>query len=288
MTTVGFIGLGIMGLPMASHLLAAGFPLVASTARKTLPSELSAAGATAAANPAETAAAADIIILMVPDTNDVANVLFGQDGVATADLKGKLVIDMSSISPSATRDFARRIREQGAGYLDAPVSGGEVGAKQATLTIMVGGEETDFERARLVFEKMGKNITLVGKSGAGQIAKVTNQIIVALTIEAVAEGLNFARQAGVDPALVRQALTGGLATSRILELHGQRMIERTFEPGFRVALHQKDLRLALESAQQMGIALPNTASTQQLFNLCPADADHSSLSLALETLSRES
>ena len=203
---------------------------------------------------------------MVPDTPDVEAVLFGAGGVAAGLSKGKLVIDMSSISPTATKDFAAKVNALGCDYLDAPVSGGEVGAKQATLTIMVGGEEAAFARAKPLFETMGKNITLVGPNGAGQTTKVANQIIVALTIEAVAEALVFASKAGADPAKVRQALMGGLATSRILELHGERMIKRTFNPGFRIALHQKDLNLALQSAKELGVALPNTASTQQLFS----------------------
>jgi len=234
------------------------------------------------------AAAAEVVITMVPDTPDVEAALFGPAGVAEGLSKGKLVIDMSSISPTATKAFAQKINALGCDYLDAPVSGGEVGAKQATLTIMVGGEEAAFERARPLFEKMGKNITLVGPNGAGQTTKVANQIIVALTIEAVGEALVFASKAGADPAKVRQALMGGLATSRILELHGERMIKRTFNPGFRIVLHQKDLNLALQSAKELGVALPNTASTQQLFSACVAAGggglDHSGLVKALESL----
>ncbi len=226
---------------------------------------------------------------MVPDTPDVEAALFGPAGVAEGLAPGKLVIDMSSISPAATRDFAARVKEKGCDYLDAPVSGGEVGAKQATLTIMVGGGRAAFDRARPLFEAMGKNITLVGEeNGAGQTCKVANQIVVALTIEAVAEALVFAAEAGADPAKVRQALMGGLATSRILELHGERMIGRKFEPGFRIKLHQKDLNLALQAGRDLGVALPNTASTQQLFSACVAagggDWDHSGLVRALETM----
>ena len=216
--------------------------------------------------------------------------LFGPGGVAEGLSPGKLVIDMSSISPTATRGFAARIREKGCDYLDAPVSGGEVGAKQASLTIMVGGPRAAFDRAKPLFEAMGKNITLVGEeNGAGQTCKVANQIVVALTIEAVAEALVFASKAGADPAMVRQALMGGLATSRILELHGERMIGRKFEPGFRIKLHQKDLNLALQTGRDLGVALPNTASTQQLFAACVAagggDWDHSGLVRALEAMS---
>jgi 2-hydroxy-3-oxopropionate reductase len=225
---------------------------------------------------------------MVPDTPDVEAVLFGPGGVAAGLSAGKLVIDMSSISPTATKDFAAKVKALGADYLDAPVSGGEVGAKQATLTIMVGGQQAAFDRAKPLFEAMGKNITLVGENGAGQTCKVANQIIVALTIEAVGEALVFASKAGADPAKVRQALMGGLATSRILELHGERMIKRSFNPGFRIVLHQKDLNLALASAKELGVALPNTASTQQLLSACVAagggQLDHSGLVKALEVM----
>ena len=284
---IGFIGLGIMGRPMALHLKAAGHELIVPE-RASLASEIREA-ASVVADPAAVAAAAELIILMVPDTPDVEAVLFGPKGVAEGLSPGKLVIDMSSISPTATKDFARRINDLGCDYLDAPVSGGEVGAKGASLTIMVGGPQAAFDRALPVFEKMGKNITLVGEAnGAGQTCKVANQIVVALTIEAVGEALVFASKAGADPAKVRQALMGGLATSRILELHGERMIKRTFNPGFRIVLHQKDLNLALQSAKELGVALPNTASTQQLFSAVVAGGggqlDHSGLVRALEGL----
>jgi 2-hydroxy-3-oxopropionate reductase len=284
---IGFIGLGIMGRPMALHLKAAGHELFVPE-RASLPAEFREA-ATVVADPAAVAAAAELIILMVPDTPDVEAVLFGARGVAEGLSAGKLVIDMSSISPTATKDFAKKVNDKGCDYLDAPVSGGEVGAKGASLTIMVGGPQAAFDRALPVFEKMGKNITLVGENnGAGQTCKVANQIVVALTIEAVGEALVFASKAGADPAKVRQALMGGLATSRILELHGERMIKRTFNPGFRIELHQKDLNLALQSARELGVALPNTASTQQLFSACVAAGgggwDHSGMVQALETL----
>ncbi len=283
---IGFIGLGIMGLPMAGHLKAAGHAICVPD-RASLSADSRAAFAVLA-DATAVARAADVIILMVPDTPDVEAVLFGPAGVAAGLSPGKLVIDMSSISPTATKDFAARITALGCAYLDAPVSGGEVGAKQASLTIMVGGEEADFARAKPLFEAMGKNITLVGGSGAGQTAKVANQIIVALTIEAVAEALLFASKAGADPAKVRQAITGGLATSRILELHGERMIKRTFAPGFRIVLHQKDLNLALQAGKELGVALPNTAATQQLFAAAIAAGhgglDHSGLVRALETM----
>ncbi|SDB68342.1 2-hydroxy-3-oxopropionate reductase [Belnapia rosea] len=283
---IGFIGLGIMGKPMAGHLKTAGHEIIVPE-RRSLDAE-SRAAFTVAADAAAVAKAAEVIILIVPDTPDVEAALFGQGGVAAGLSAGKLVIDMSSISPTATKTFAERVNALGCDYLDAPVSGGEVGAKQASLTIMVGGEEAAFARAKPLFEAMGKNITLVGPNGAGQTTKVANQIIVALTIEAVGEALVFASKAGADPAKVRQALMGGLATSRILELHGERMIKRTFNPGFRIVLHQKDLNLALTSAKELGVALPNTASTQQLFSACIASGggqlDHSGLVKALELM----
>ena len=225
---------------------------------------------------------------MVPDTPDVEKVLFGADGVAEGLSKGKTVIDMSSISPIETKKYAKRINELGCDYLDAPVSGGEVGAKNAALTIMVGGPQAAFDKVKPVFELMGKNITLVGGNGDGQTCKVANQIIVALNIEAVGEALLFASKAGADPAKVRQALMGGFAASRILEVHGERMIKRTFDPGFRIELHQKDLSLALAGARALGVSLPNTATAQELFNSCTANGgakwDHSAMVKALEKM----
>jgi len=215
-------------------------------------------------------------------------VLFAPGGVAEGLSAGKIVVDMSSIAPIETKEFARRINALGCEYLDAPVSGGEVGAKAATLTIMVGGTEATFAKVKPLFELMGKNITLVGGNGDGQTCKVANQIIVALTIEAVGEALLFASKAGADPAKVRQALMGGFASSRILEVHGERMVKRTFDPGFRIELHQKDLSLALGSARKMGLSLPNTATAQELFNACAAHGgkawDHSAMVRALEML----
>ena len=284
---IGFIGLGIMGRPMALNLKAAGHDLIVPD-RKSLTDELRSA-ATVVGDAAAVAEAAEVIILMLPDTPDVERVLFGPHGVTEGLTAGKLVIDMSSISPIATKSFAARINGLGCDYLDAPVSGGEVGAKAASLTIMVGGPEAAFELARPLFEKLGKNITLVGvENGAGQTCKVANQIIVALTIQAVGEALTFARKAGADPAKVRQALMGGFAASRILEVHGERMIERKFAPGFRIRLHQKDLSLALGAAREMGMALPNTAIAQQMFStvtaLGGADQDHSALVRAIERM----
>jgi 2-hydroxy-3-oxopropionate reductase len=231
---------------------------------------------------------ADIIFVMVPDTPHVNDVLFSESGVASGLAQGKTVVDMSSISPIETKVFAKKINALGCDYLDAPVSGGEVGAKNATLSIMVGGSDATFEKIKPLFELMGKNITLVGGNGDGQTAKVANQIIVALNIEAVAEALLFAAKAGADPARVRQALMGGFASSKILEVHGERMVKRTFDPGFRIELHQKDLNLALSSARALGVSLPNTATAQELFNSCAAHGgkawDHSAMVKALETL----
>ena len=288
MSKVGFIGLGIMGAPMADHLQAGGHELFALTHHK-VPEALVAGGAKVCANGKEVAQNADIIIIMVPDTPDVEKVLFATNGVAEGLAAGKIVVDMSSISPIATRGFAAKIAEKGCAYLDAPVSGGEVGAKQATLSIMVGGDQKTFDRVKPLFDLMGKNITLVGGVGDGQVAKVANQIIVALTIEAVGEALLFASKAGADPARVRAALMGGFASSRILEVHGERMIKRTFDPGFCIELHQKDLGLALEAARTLKLALPNTSTCQQLFSACAARGgstwDHSALVRALELMS---
>jgi 2-hydroxy-3-oxopropionate reductase len=280
---LGFIGLGIMGAPMCGHLIAAGHQLFVHTRGK-VPAPIAESSATQCTTARGVAERSDIVFLMLPDTPDVEKVLFGEQGVAAGLSKGKAVVDMSSISPIATKEFAARVRATGADYLDAPVSGGEVGAKNATLSIMVGGEDATFERVKPLFETMGKNITLVGGVGDGQTAKVANQIIVALNIEAVAEALVFAAKAGADPARVRQALMGGFAMSRILEVHGERMIKRTFAPGFRIELHQKDLNLALASARALGVALPNTSTAQQLFNACDGKSDHSAMVKALEKL----
>jgi 2-hydroxy-3-oxopropionate reductase len=284
---IGFIGLGIMGAPMAGHLVDAGHEVFINTRSKT-PDELANSAAITCANPKELAQKADIIIMMVPDTPDVEKVLFGEGGVAAGLSQGKIVVDMSSISPIETKVFAKKINALGCEYLDAPVSGGQLGAKGASLTIMVGGNEATFAKVKPVFELMGKNITLVGGNGAGQITKVANQIIVALNIEAVAEALVFASKAGADPAKVREALMGGFASSKILEVHGERMIKRTFDPGFRIELHQKDLNLALSSAKALGVSLPNTANAQELLNSCNAYGgkawDHSAMVKALEKM----
>jgi 2-hydroxy-3-oxopropionate reductase len=286
---IGFIGLGIMGAPMALHLIKAGHQLFVYT-RSKVHAEIAASNATQCTTPRGVAERADVIFTMVPDTPDVEKVLFGEDGVASGLSKGKTVVDMSSISPIETKVFARRINELGCEYLDAPVSGGEVGAKAASLTIMVGGPEKAFERVLPLFQLMGKNITLVGGNGDGQTTKVANQIIVALNIAAVGEALVFASKAGADPAKVRQALMGGFAASRILEVHGERMIKRTFNPGFRIGLHQKDLNLALQGARALGVALPGTANAAQLMQACAANGmqelDHSALVRALELLAK--
>jgi 2-hydroxy-3-oxopropionate reductase len=286
---IGFIGLGIMGAPMAGHLRAAGHELFVHT-RSKVPGTLADAGAIACSSAKDVAQRADIVFTMVPDTPDVEKVLFGESGVASGLSKGKTVVDMSSISPIETKVFAKRINELGCDYLDAPVSGGEVGAKAASLTIMVGGPQAAFERVLPLFQLMGKNITLVGGNGDGQTTKVANQIIVALNIAAVGEALVFASKAGADPAKVRQALMGGFAASRILEVHGERMIKRTFNPGFRIALHQKDLNLALQGAKALGVSLPGTANVAQLMQACAAhglqDQDHSAVVRALELLAK--
>jgi 2-hydroxy-3-oxopropionate reductase len=272
---------------MCGHLIAAGHAMTVHT-RSKVPEAITAAGARSAASAKAVAEQSEIVFLMLPDTPDVERVLFGDGGVAAGLKPGTLVVDMSSISPMATKDFAARIRALGGDYLDAPVSGGEVGAKAASLTIMVGGSEEAFARALPLLQAMGKNITHVGGSGDGQTTKVANQIIVALNIAAVAEALVFAAKAGADPAKVRQALMGGFASSRILEVHGERMIKRTFNPGFRIQLHQKDLNLALQGAKTLGVALPGTANAAQLMQVCAAnglaEADHSALVKALELM----
>ncbi len=288
---IGFVGLGIMGRPMALNLHAAQHSLLVHD--RVPPADDVRAVAEIAPDGKTVAARSEVVIVMVPDTPDVEAVLFAPGGVAEGLKPGTLVIDMSSISPIGTKEFAKQINALGCDYLDAPVSGGEVGAKQATLTIMVGGPAEAFARAKPLFEKMGKNITHVGEAnGDGQTCKVANQIIVALNIEAVAEALVFASRAGADPAKVRAALMGGFASSRILELHGERMLNGTFNPGFRIRLHQKDLNLALSAARELGLSLPNTAIAQQLFSSCVAhggaDLDHSALVLAIEGLGSHS
>ncbi|WP_424830135.1 2-hydroxy-3-oxopropionate reductase [Ruegeria sp.] len=286
---IGFIGLGVMGAPMAGHLADAGHNVFTCLNRSGLPEVLEGKSVQVVGNPAEVAAHCDTVIIMVPDTPDVERVISGENGVLVNVHEGSLIIDMSSISPIATETLAKAVNEKGGQYIDAPVSGGEVGAKAASLTIMCGGPQSAFDRARPLFELMGKNITLIGEhNGAGQTCKIANQIIVALNIEAVAEALVFASKAGCDPATVREALMGGFASSKILEVHGERMINRTMAPGFRIELHQKDLNLALSSARALGVSLPNTATAQELFNSCAANGgaqdDHSGMVKALERM----
>lgn len=287
MSKIGFVGLGIMGTPMAEHLIKAGNE-VSLFSIPSIPQSLIDAGGKACASGKEVAKNADIVFIMVPDTPHVAAALFGENGIAEGLSAGKIVVDMSSISPVETKNFAKRINALGCDYIDAPVSGGEVGAKNATLSIMCGGEQAIFDKVKPLFELMGKNITLVGGNGDGQTCKVANQIIVALNIEAVGEALLFAAKMGADPAKVRAALMGGFASSKILEVHGERMINRTFNPGFRIELHQKDLNLALSSARAIGVSLPNTATAQELFNSCAAHGgaawDHSGMVKALELM----
>jgi 2-hydroxy-3-oxopropionate reductase len=287
---IGFIGLGIMGRPMALNLKNAGHELIVPE-RSSLTEEIRAA-AKVVATPKDVAAASEVVILMVPDTPDVEAVLFGKDGAAEGLKKGTLVIDMSSISPIETKEYAAKVNAKGCDYVDAPVSGGEVGAKNAALTIMVGGSEEAFARAKPLFDLLGKNITHVGPVGAGQVCKVANQIIVALNIQAVSEALVFASKAGADPAKVRQALMGGFASSRILEVHAERMLNGTFNPGFKIKLHQKDLNLALSSAKALSLSLPNTAIAQQMFASCiahgGAELDHSALIMAIEGMAAHS
>ncbi len=288
MADLGFIGLGIMGKPMSGHLIKAGHRVLVYDVNTAAVQELAAKGAVACRNSREVAEKARIIIIMVPDTPDVEDVLFGKNGVAEGIKAGSIVVDMSSISPIATKEFAKKLAAMGVQMLDAPVSGGQVGAENAALSIMVGGDPGVFEKIKPYFELMGKNIVHIGGNGDGQTCKVANQIVVALTIEAVGEALLFASKAGADPSKVRSALLGGFAQSRILELHGERMIKRTFNPGFRIRLHQKDLNLALQAARSMGLSLPNTATAQELFNAVAAqggiDLDHSALVFALEKL----
>lgn len=288
MARLGFIGLGLMGKPMAGHLLVAGHTVHVYSRSSGPVQELASKGAVACSSSQEVAQKSDVIFIMVPDTPDVESVLFGKDGVAEGVRSGSIVVDMSSISPIATKEFAKKLDTMGVKMLDAPVSGGQVGAEKATLSIMVGGHPKVFQQIKPYFELMGKNIVHLGDNGDGQTCKVANQIVVALTIEAVGEALLFASKAGADPKKVREALLGGFAQSRILELHGKRMIERSFAPGFRIRLHQKDLNLALQAARDLGLSLPNTSTAQELFNAVVAqggsELDHSAMVLALETL----
>ena len=291
MAELGFIGLGIMGKPMASHLLTAGYTVHVYDQVSETVAELAAQGGLACNYSREVAQKADIIFIMVPDTPDVEAVLFGRDGVAEGVRPGSIVVDMSSISPIATKEFARRLETVGVKMLDAPVSGGQVGAENATLSIMVGGQREVLGQVKPYFEIMGRNIVHIGdNNGDGQTCKVANQILVALTIEAVGEALLFASKAGADPSRVREALLGGFAQSRILELCGERMIGHSFEPGFRICHQQKDLNVALQSARSLGLSLPGTAIAQEMLNAVAAQGgsnlDHSAMVLALEALAK--
>jgi len=270
---IGFIGLGIMGRPMAVNLCKAGHSLWVHGRRPVTMDVLVEAGATACATSWDVAANAEIIFLMVSDTPDVEALILGEKGLIHRVRPGQVIVDMSTISPAATRHFAAELENRGVDMLDAPVSGGEIGAINATLSIMVGGKQKTFERVKPLFQCLGKNIVHVGNNGAGQVAKACNQIVVAVTIEAVSEALTFARKSGVDPAKVREALMGGFAGSKILEVHGQRMLDHDFKPGFKVKLHQKDLRIVLDNAHQLGLALPGTALVAQHLNALMGSGD---------------
>lgn len=285
---IGFIGLGIMGRPMALNLRKAGHELFVYARRRESLEPLTATGATACASPADTAAKSDVIFTMVSDTPDVEQVILGERGIVHGARKGSVVVDMSTVSPDHTRIMAGILGEKGVEMLDAPVSGGEIGAINATLSIMVGGKPEVFTRVKSLFEAMGKNIVHVGPNGAGQVAKACNQIVVALTIEAVAEALTFARRQDVDAAKVREALMGGFAASKILEVHGKRMLDRDYKPGFKTRLHQKDLRIVLDSAHALGLGLPGTALVAQQLNALmgagDGELDSSAIVRALERL----
>jgi len=288
MAQLGFIGVGIMGKPMAGQIIKAGHTVYVHDKAAAPVAELVGKGAIACAHGAEVASQSEIVFLMLPDTPDVAEALFGANGVSSGIRKGSVVVDMSSISPIPTREFARKLEAQGVEMLDAPVSGGQIGAENGTLSIMVGGKVEVFNRIKPFFELMGKNIVLIGGNGDGQVCKVANQVVVALTLEAISEAFVLASKAGTDVARVREALLGGFAQSKILEVHGERMIKRTFAPGFRTRLHQKDLNIALQTARDLGVSLPNTATAQELFNSLAAangaDLDHSSMIKALERM----
>lgn len=284
-SAIGFVGLGVMGRRMAANLLKAGFTLRVHDLVPAAVQEMVDAGAEQAASASALAERSAIVVTMLPDTPDVEAVLFGPQGLAGAMRPGSVLVDMSSICPLATRDFAARLAERGVEMLDAPVSGGYQGAEAGTLSIMVGGKAAVLERCRPLLEAMGR-ISHIGDAGAGQVCKVCNQTAVAITIQAVAESLTLARKCGVDPAKVREALLGGFAKSTALDLHGQRVLDGNFAAGFRVALQRKDLRLALEAGSATGTPLPATALIQQLYGVLAAtgrnDLDNSSLALLME------
>ena len=290
--TIGFIGLGVMGKPMARNLIKAGFPLVVHNRSRGAVNELAAEGARAATSPAEVAAQANIVITMLPDTPDVERAVTGADGILAGVKAGAIVIDMSSISPTATERLAQMVASKGASMLDAPVSGGEIGAVNATLSIMVGGDAAAFERAKPVFEAMGnkERIVHIGRSGAGQVCKICNQIAIGGALSGVSEAFALARKAGVDPSRVRTALLGGFAASRVLEVHGERMLTGNYKPGFRTRLYQKDLRLAGEAAAAHSVAMPGTAIVTQHVNALVADGggdlDYAAIATVLFNLAR--
>jgi 2-hydroxy-3-oxopropionate reductase len=287
---IGFIGLGIMGRPMARNILKAGYPLIAYNRSPGRGRELEAEGVTLYISPKELAQRSDIVFVMVSDSTAVEEVVLGENGVAQGGRAGMVVVDMSSISPLLTKQIAKKLGDKGIDMLDAPVSGGEEGAINGTLSIMVGGKPEVFQRVRSIFETIGKNIIHVGGNGAGQTCKLCNQIVVGLAIEAVGEALVFAAKSGVDPAKVREALLGGFAQSRVLDLHGQRMLERNFKPGAKAKLHQKDTENALSSAKELGFPLPGTALVGQMWNRLAArgsdELDHSALVTILEEMAR--
>jgi 2-hydroxy-3-oxopropionate reductase len=287
---VGFIGLGLMGRPMAMHLIRAGHNLHLWARRAATLEAFAETSAQAHGSPAEVARRSDVVITVVADGPDVIQVLLGDDGVAAGSRPGLIAVDMSTIASATARDVGNRLADAGISFLDAPVSGGEVGAINASLTIMVGGDAAVLERVLPLLEKLGKSVTLIGGIGAGQVAKACNQILTGVTVAAVAEAFNLARRSGVDPARVRQALLGGSAQSRTLEVHGQRMLDRNFKPGFKAWMHQKDLRIVLEEAHRLGLMLPNTAATAQLFNAAVGsglgDEDSIAVLQILERLSK--
>jgi 2-hydroxy-3-oxopropionate reductase len=286
---IGFIGLGIMGKPMATNLMRAGYQITGYDIDRDAINAMAEKGAGKASSPEEAAKSADAVITMVPDDQIVEEIVIGKHGILEGMRKGAILMDMSTISPSTAKRVAGELEEVGMEMLDAPVSGGDVGAMEGTLSIMVGGKQEIFQRMLPVLQKMGKNINLVGDHGAGQVAKAANQIIVALTIEAVAEALIFAKKSGVDPKKVRDALMGGFAHSRVLDLHGKRMLDRNFEPGGKVRVHKKDTEIAMSMAKELGMYLPGTALVSQLWNTVTAhgglDWDHSSLVKMLELMS---
>lgn len=289
--TIGFIGLGIMGKPMARHLLKAGYPLAIHNRSRAAVDELSKEGARAAVNSQEVAQKSDVIVTMLPDSPDVELVYAGENGIFSGVKSGTLLIDMSSISPVVARKLAAEAEQRSCDMLDAPVSGGEAGAIAATLSIMIGGKVSAVERATPIFEKLGKNIVHVGDPGAGQVTKAANQMVVGTTIAIVSEALVLAAKAGVDPAKVRQALLGGFAQSKILEAHGQKMLDRNFKPGFRIRLHEKDMKIALATGSEYGVALMVTGVVGQMMTAMKGmgngDLDHAALVKFVEELANQ-